>query len=45
MGGAQLVTLGVIGEYLGRIFNETKRRPLYLVERHLPSNRDQTGNP
>jgi glycosyltransferase involved in cell wall biosynthesis len=45
MGGAQLVTLGVIGEYLGRIFNETKRRPLYLVERHLPSIRDQDGNP
>jgi glycosyltransferase involved in cell wall biosynthesis len=37
MGGAQLVTLGVIGEYLGRVFNETKRRPLYLVERHLPA--------
>ena len=36
MGGAQLVTLGVIGEYLGRVFNETKGRPLYLVERHLP---------
>ena len=32
MGGAQFVMLGIMGEYLGRIFNETKRRPLYFVE-------------
>jgi len=36
-GGVQLMTLGIIGEYLGRVFNETKGRPLYITERHLPS--------
>jgi glycosyltransferase involved in cell wall biosynthesis len=37
LGGTQLVTLGVIGEYLGRVFNETKHRPLYVTERYLAS--------
>lgn len=34
MGGVQLITVGVLGEYIGRIYNESKHRPTYLIAEH-----------
>lgn len=38
LGGLQLLSLGIIGEYIARIFNETKHRPLYLIQEYRSSN-------
>ena len=35
LGGAQLLMIGVLGEYLGRIYGEVQQRPLYLVRERL----------
>lgn len=37
LGGLQLMAMGIIGEYLGRLFMESKRRPLYLLDEYQPA--------
>ncbi|MCH3971272.1 MAG: glycosyltransferase family 2 protein [Oscillospiraceae bacterium] len=35
LGGIQMLCLGIVGEYIGKIYGEVKRRPRFLIEKHL----------
>lgn len=35
IGGIQLLSLGVIGEYIGKVYNETKQRPRFIISEKL----------
>lgn len=45
LGGLQLLTLGILGEYLGRVYNESKQRPLYFVREHIPASGSDSRAP
>ena len=45
LGGIQLLALGALGEYIGRMFNETKGRPLYFTKRCIPAGRERRADP
>ncbi|MFL6658755.1 MAG: glycosyltransferase family 2 protein [Massilia sp.] len=45
LGGLQLMAIGILGEYIGRLFIETKRRPLYLLEAYRPATLQGAGMP
>ena len=41
LGGIQLLGLGIVGEYIGKIYNETKRRPRFIIEQILDTNDEE----
>jgi dolichol-phosphate mannosyltransferase len=44
MGGVQLIFLGIIGEYLARVYEETKQRPLYIIKEKIDFNKKVGDN-
>jgi len=39
-GSVQLMSIGLLGEYIGRIYIETKQRPTYLIRSRYPTNKE-----
>jgi glycosyltransferase involved in cell wall biosynthesis len=35
LGGIQILCIGILGEYLGKVYQETKARPRYIIEKHV----------
>jgi glycosyltransferase involved in cell wall biosynthesis len=44
VGGVQLICMGIIGEYVGRIYGESKRRPLYVVQERMGFEATDSGD-
>jgi hypothetical protein len=45
LGGVQLLSVGILGEYVARIFTETKQRPLYLIQERFKVRRPARTEP
>jgi len=45
IGGVQLMLIGVLGEYVGRVYEEIKGRPLYLVDEVVGEDDEERSDP